>query len=88
MFLSTRRRFILSIPACMLAMAMAMIATALGAEFIGVVYPKRDLALGLETAGVVVKVNVEAGERVKQGDVLIALDDRLRRIESERRQLI
>lgn len=48
--------------------------TAIGAGFDATVQFARRVEIGLPVSGVVTAVNVEAGARAKQGDVLVALD--------------
>ena len=57
-------------------------------EYTGVVHPLRDLTLSLGVGGVIAEVPVKAGQQVKQGQTLLVLQDRLQRIEAQRRKLI
>lgn len=68
--------------------ALAPLATAQPAEFVGLLYPVREAALSVHVAGVVDRVNVAVGQRVRRGQVLLSLDDRLQRIEQERRRIV
>ena len=52
------------------------------------VYPLHDVTLSAGVAGLVMQRLVEPGHRVKAGQVLLVLDDRLQVIESERRKVI
>ena len=54
----------------------------------GLVYPLHDVALSTGVAGLVIQRPIEPGQRVKAGQVLLLLDDRLQFIESERRRVI
>ncbi len=56
--------------------------------FSGLVYPLHDVTLSAGVAGIVMQRLVEPGNRVKAGQVLLILDDRLQVIESERRKVI
>lgn len=56
--------------------------------FSGLVYPLHDVTLSAGVAGLVMQRLVEPGQRVKAGQVLLVLDDRLQVIESERRKVI
>lgn len=57
-------------------------------EFIGVVHPTRDLTLSVRVNGVVDRVHVKVGQRVKAGQTLLELDAALQRIELDRRRTI
>ncbi len=56
--------------------------------FSGLVYPLHDVTLSAGVAGLVMQRLVEPGNRVRAGQVLLVLDDRLQVIESERRKVI
>lgn len=56
--------------------------------FSGLVYPLHDVTLSAGVAGLVMQRLVTPGQRVKAGQVLLLLDDRLQVIESERRKVI
>lgn len=57
-------------------------------EFAGVVLPVRDLSLSMGIGGVIARLPVKPGQRVKAGATLMVLDDRLQSIEAERRKVI
>lgn len=57
-------------------------------DFVGIVYPSRDLALSFGVGGLVAAVNVDVGDAVKPGQVLLALDTRMADIEVERRRVV
>lgn len=72
---------------------MAMVLLAAGADatartISGLVYPLHDVALSTGVAGLVMQRPIEPGQRVKAGQVVLLLDDRLQFIESERRRVI
>ena len=54
----------------------------------GLIYPLHDVTLSAGVAGVVMQRLVTPGQRVKENQVLLLLDDRLQAIESERRKVI
>ena len=56
--------------------------------FSGLIYPLHDVTLSAGVAGLVMQRLVEPGNRVRAGQVLLVLDDRLQVIESERRKVI
>lgn len=57
-------------------------------DFVGIVYPARDLALSFGVGGLVAAVNVDVGDAVKPGQVLLALDTRMADLEVERRRVV
>ena len=59
-----------------------------GAEFIGIVYPVRDLALSVHVAAVVEQAPVAVGQRVAAGQLILRQDSRLQEAERERRRVI
>lgn len=63
-------------------------APAIAEDFLGIVYPSRDLALSLGVGGLVTVVNVEVGKKVDSGQVLLSLDERMANIEVERRRVV
>jgi RND family efflux transporter MFP subunit len=69
-----------------LLVTFCQMAPAAAEDFIGIVYPSRDLALSFGVGGLVAAVNVEVGDRVEAGKVLIGLDERMASIEVERRR--
>lgn len=69
----------------------ALLSASMGLQartFSGLVYPLHDVTLSAGVAGLVMQRLVEPGNRVKAGQVLLVLDDRLQVIESERRKVI
>jgi RND family efflux transporter MFP subunit len=74
------------------ALACALLAAAgtraQGAEFIGIVYPVRDLALSVHVAAVVEQAPVAVGQRVAAGQLILRQDSRLQEAERERRRVI
>lgn len=79
------------IPPRALAVALLMVLlapTLSAAEFVGVVYPKRDLTLSLGLAGVVDAVDVEVGQTVSAAQPLIRLRADIERTEVARRRAI
>lgn len=62
--------------------------TAMAEDFLGIVYPSRDLALSLGVGGLVASVNVEVGKKVESGQILLGLDARMADIEVERRRVV
>lgn len=78
-------------PFGMVAFCVAILITsplAQAQEFTGVVFPHRDLTLSVSNAGVVNRVNVEVGERVTQGQLMLELEDSLQRLEVDRRKVV
>jgi len=63
-------------------------APAVAAEYHGIVYPSRDLALSFGVGGLVAKVNVAVGDRTDDGHTLLVLDQRMADIEVERRRVL
>ena len=63
-------------------------AHAQGAEFVGIVYPVRDLTLSVHVAAVVEQVPVAVGQRVAAGQLILRQDSRLQEAERERRRVI
>jgi RND family efflux transporter MFP subunit len=59
-----------------------------GGEFVGIVYPVRDLALSVHVAAVVDQVPVAVGQRVVAGQVILRQDSRVQEVERERRRVI
>lgn len=70
------------------AAMLVLIPAAQAQEFTGVVFPHRDLTLSVSNAGVVSRVNVEVGERVTQGHLLLELEANLQRLEVDRRKVV
>ncbi len=71
-----------------LLLALCPVAPALAEDFLGIVYPSRDLALSLGVGGLVATVNVDVGKKVEPGQVLLGLDERMANIEVERRRVV
>lgn len=57
-------------------------------EFTGLVIPRHDLLLSIGVAGAVTRVGVEVGQRVRQGHVMLLVDDRAQDLEAQRRKQI
>lgn len=72
--------------ACM--MAATAVHAQQGGEFVGIVYPVRDLALSVHVAAVVDQVPVAVGQRVVAGQVILRQDSRVQEAERERRRVI
>jgi RND family efflux transporter MFP subunit len=68
--------------------AVLMLGSAHAAEFMGIIYPLRDLTLSVQVGGVVEQVNVALGDRVKSGQPLIQQVDQLQQIELRRRRVV
>lgn len=65
------------------------VAASAGAEdFVGIIHPMRDLTLSLGIGGVAASVDVQVGQKVRAGQLLLALDDRMQAVETERRRVI
>ena len=71
-----------------LMLALWPLASAMAEDFLGIVYPSRDLTLSLGVGGLVAAVNVDVGKKVEPGQVLLSLDERLASIEVERRRVV
>ncbi|MCX7258078.1 MAG: efflux RND transporter periplasmic adaptor subunit [Polaromonas sp.] len=72
-------------------LGLALLLGAMGAQartFSGLVYPLHDITLSAGVAGLVMQRVVVPGQQVRQGQVLLLLDDRLQTIESDRRKVI
>ncbi len=54
----------------------------------GFTEPAQDSALGLSITGRVTKIHVAEGEKVKQGQLLLQLDQELEQSEVQRRKLL
>lgn len=78
----------LAVVGSVLMLTLGQMAPVVAADFFGIVYPSRDLALSLGVGGLVSVVNVEVGKKVEAGQVLLSLDDRLANIEVERRRVV
>ncbi|BBO82881.1 hypothetical protein DSCO28_34470 [Desulfosarcina ovata subsp. sediminis] len=57
-------------------------------EFAGVIYPMHDIALSMGVSGLVASVAIHLGDEVRQGQLLLQLDDAAQKIEAERRLVI
>jgi len=57
-------------------------------QFIGLVYPERELALSLGQGGIISQVAVKPGQAVKAGQALLTLDDRMQQLEMNRRKVV
>lgn len=57
-------------------------------NFSGLVYPLHDVTLSAGVSGLVMKRAILPGQAVKTGQLLLQLDDRLQKIESNRRRVI
>lgn len=69
-------------------LACALPCAAAAADFVGIVYPLRDLTLSVHVGGVVAQVQVALGERVKAGQLLLRQHDAVQQGEQHRRQVI
>jgi RND family efflux transporter MFP subunit len=54
----------------------------------GLVYPIHEITLSAGVAGLVMQRAVEPGQRVSANQLVVALDDRMQSIESERRKIV
>ncbi|MYZ52248.1 efflux RND transporter periplasmic adaptor subunit [Malikia spinosa] len=63
-------------------------ASSRAAEFVGIVYPKHDHMLSVHMAGVVDRLHVKLGQRVKAGQPIFSQDVRLQQTEQQRRLVI
>lgn len=57
-------------------------------EYMGVVYPNRELTLSLGVSGLIARREVSIGQRVRAGDPLLQLEAELQSTEVERRRAI
>lgn len=69
---------------------LVVLSPALGSAqtFVGVIYPTRDLTLSVSVSGVVSRVPVKIGQRVRAGQPLLELESDLQAIELRRRRTI
>lgn len=74
-------------PVC-LTLLLCMTQTAHAQEFMGVVYPNRDLTLSLGVSGLIANRDASIGERVTEGEQLLRLDAEIQATEVERRRVI
>lgn len=58
------------------------------AEFTGLIVPRHDILVSAGVPAAVMQVQTEVGKRVKDGQLLIQLDDRLQALEAQRRRII
>ena len=70
------------------AVAVCFPIAASGAEFTGLIVPRHDILVSAGVPAAVMQVQAVVGQRVKEGQVLIQLDDRLQALEALRRRLI
>lgn len=61
---------------------------AIAEPFTGILYPSEERVLSFGASGVVGTVAVKLGDRVKAGDLLLALDDRAESLEVKRRKAL
>ena len=61
---------------------------AIAIEFIGIIKPIHNIKVSVPLDGIVEKVYVKEGSMVKKGRKLLRLDDKLQRLELERRRII
>ena len=71
-----------------LVLALGPVLPADADDFLGIVYPARDLALSFGVGGMVTQVPAQVGKAVAQGEVLLSLDERMANIEVERRRVV
>ncbi len=69
-------------------LGVSVAATSLAEDYVGIIHPMRDLTLSLGVGGVAASIDVSVGEKVRAGQLLLTLDDRLQTIETERRRVI
>jgi len=73
-------------------MAATLVALAPGVstatEFTGLIIPRHDILVSAGVAASVMQVQTEVGKRVKEGQLLVQLDDRLQVLEAQRRRII
>jgi RND family efflux transporter MFP subunit len=60
----------------------------LAAEFTGLIVPRHDILVSTGVAAAVMQMQTEVGRRVKEGQLLVQLDDRLPALEAHRRRVI
>lgn len=61
---------------------------AVATEFTGLIIPRHDILVSAGVAASVMQVQTEVGKRVREGQLLIQLDDRLQVLEAQRRRMI
>lgn len=71
-----------------LSLGLGVAATAGAGEYVGIVHPLRDLTLSLGVGGVAASVDVVVGQKVRSGQLLLTLDDRMQAVETERRRVV
>ena len=74
-----------ALAACLMVLATAH---AQVGDFVGIIYPVRDLSLSVHVAAVVDQVPVVVGQRVNAGQVILRQESRLQEAERERRRVI
>lgn len=57
-------------------------------QFIGLVYPERELSLSLGQGGIIANIAVKPGQAVRAGQALLTLDDRMQQLEMNRRRVV
>ncbi len=78
-------RFLHGLAFCL---GLGVAATAVAEDYVGIIHPLRDLTLSIGVGGVAASVNVTVGEKVRAGQLLLALDDRMQTVETERRRVV
>ncbi len=68
--------------------ALGLSAQAAPTEFTGLIVPRHDLMLSIGVAGAVTRVPVVVGQQVRQGDLMLQVDDRMQDLEAQRRRQI
>jgi RND family efflux transporter MFP subunit len=71
-----------------LAMLLFALPPAHAQEFMGVVYPNRDLTLSLGVSGLIASRDASIGQRVRAGEQLLRLEADIQATEVERRRVI
>lgn len=71
-----------------LLMVLGPVTSAAAEDYMGIVYPSRDLALSFGVGGMVAQVPVQVGRSVVAGELLLGLDERMANIELERRRVV
>lgn len=62
--------------------------TAQAADFVGIIYPGKDATLSVKAPGVVSRVMVQVGQRVRAGQSILEVDARAQQLEVDRREII
>lgn len=71
-----------------LCLGLAVAFESAAGEYVGIVHPLRDLTLSLGVGGVAASIDVVVGQKVRAGQLLLALDDRMQAVETERRRVV